>query len=148
MSDPIQSSTNTSYYPDVEGATKAENEGQICLSSEHPPPTPQPAAVTALVKRYTPEPSLSKALTDCSGETIGLGLKIAGIAVSAPETFGASLLAAGVLGQAASSLVNCIDASEAKQVELAKRQADAGECQTRGGQAVQSYDGAVVCLKP
>lgn len=151
MTEAIRASTAIDYYPDVEGASRAENEGQICLPDEHlepaPSPAPSPPRSGSLGQSAAP-PSLLQSLRECSNEALGLGLKIAGIAVAAPETLGASLLAATVLGQAASSLLDCVEARQAERLEAAKRQAEAGDCQANGGQAVQGFDGALLCLKP
>lgn len=166
MTNPIQSSVNRSDYAQPEATSAAENEAQMSLISAHPGTSPSqgsaPAAaapatpaVSALVSRFSPpsgvhppvEPSLSKALLNCSLEASNLALQAAVVIAAAPETLGASLIGAARLTLPALVVQRCVERDEAAQVAVGTRANQAADCASQGAIALSLVDGGVICEK-
>jgi hypothetical protein len=162
MPDPIQSSLNSSSYPAVDGATEAENSGQVCLPAEHAsaaPPgpalaTPQAPAVTSLVARFSSPsgshppiaPSLNQALLDCKWELSNAALNLSGAVIAvgglATAIIGGTraLVSVGVAS-------SCIEHNEGEQVAEATRRQQAADCEQEGAVPLLKADGSVICAR-
>jgi len=170
MPDPIQSPSNSCWYPVPEGATEQENDALMSSTAlrtpnAEAPPTPRistPAANVAgpppsasppdsgarlLVLRHsathTPQPSVLKAVWACKTELAAVAVTAGVAAAAAAPTGGASL--AGIL-LAGYNFERCATKNEAQQVQTAINDAAARECEANGGTPLLSHHGSVACL--
>jgi hypothetical protein len=168
MADPIQSSTNSSWYSIPEGASAAENAAQMSSISGKSPDispgatagapgapssaAPAPNGTALLVARFsTPsavpvaQPSFLKAALDCGLELGSAAITTLTVAAALPETFGTSLLAIGRVAFSAASAGRCITRDEAQQTQADVKAAQAADCAAQGAIALSTADGAAVC---
>jgi hypothetical protein len=111
--------------------------------------------VTALVSRFTApagthppvEPSLGEAMLNCKLPITNYLLSVAAVVAAAPETGGASLIAAGKILTAAIGVQACLSQNEAEQVQNGNRAALAADCRADGAIPLTTTDGQVVCAK-
>jgi hypothetical protein len=170
MPNPVQASFDPALCSLTDGVSPEENDVQMCLSPLAPlangaqtaapspsapsgsPPSP---AVSVLVSRFTTptgthppvEPSLGKAIVNCGWEEANFAGTAAGIIIAAPETLGASLLAAFRLTTGAGLIQRCINRDEAQQVQDGTRENLAADCRNEGAIPITTTDGAVLCAK-
>jgi hypothetical protein len=175
MPNPINASFDPALCSSPDDLTAEENDAQMNLISAHPaasttssaapaanaqpapaaPTAPPSPAVSALVSRFTPatgmhppvEPSLAKALMNCKAAIGNYVINFAAVAISAPDTLGASLVAGGKVVMAGASVTACLDQNEAQQVSDGDRANQAADCRALGAIPLTTSDGAVVCAK-
>ncbi|HTA89886.1 MAG TPA: hypothetical protein VK745_09935 [Polyangiaceae bacterium] len=175
MPNPINASFDPALCSSPDDVTAEENDAQMNLMSAHPAasatpsaatapnaqpaaaaPTPPPSpAVSALVSRFTAptgmhppvEPSLTKALLNCKAAVGNYLINFAAVAISAPDTLGASLVAGSKVMIAGANVTACLDQNEAQQVSDGNRANQADDCRTVGAIPLTTSGGAVVCAK-
>ena len=168
MPDPIQSATHSSSYQPIDGASAEENQGQICLSPPQstagvsngsvaagaPAPSTSPA-VRSLVVRFTApngshppvEPSLGKALGNCSLEIASAAVAVGSVLVT-PVGLATTLLS-GARSLLSVGIANrCIERDEAQQIAEGERAHQAADCEHDGTMPLLKPDGSVICAVP
>jgi hypothetical protein len=130
MPNPIRSATDSSAYAPAEAASADENNAQMCLPSAIPSANASstssalPPAVNALVSRFVApsgthapvQPSLPKALWDCSVELSNAAASVSALVVSGPAGLAAALITGVHTFAALVSAERCVERDESQQV--------------------------------
>jgi len=105
-----------------------------------------------LVARFTPakvqpapQPSVLKSALACAPELANVVLTTAAAIAAAPETLGASLLAASRITLTGAVFDRCATRDEEQQVKKEINATAAKDCEAAGGTALLASSGSVVC---